>query len=754
MPRKIKSKALRRAVLIMIAVFILFVAVGAAILCVVLRPYATATMDMTLLSIPRESTPSTLYVYSPQDRANREGDIHEAPGGKLSQVRPIDYTPFSEMPEHLINAFVAIEDKRFWRHRGVDMLRTARAALRYLGGNPTFGGSTITQQLIKNLTGEDDFTPERKLTEIFRAMDLERKADKKTILETYLNIINLARGCRGVGAAAEVYFSKSVSDLTLPECATIAAITNNPAKYDPLTNPDATKVRRDLILRRMAEEGYITFEACIDAQASPLKTNPCATQVQSNITSWYADMVVLDVIHDLMERKGYSYAAASLLVYNGGLRIETVMDENLQAIVEAYYEDVNNFPEGERGRPASAFILLDPQNGDVLAVAGAVGNKQGNRLQSYATDTRRPAGSCIKPLTVFTPAVMKGIIQWNTLLDDKPLTTKNGRPWPANADGRYRGTVTAADALAHSLNPVAVTLLEEVGVEYSYEVATKKLGLSGLGDIQEATVSSLALGQQNIGVTLRELTSAYSVFYDGNVQKPRSYHRVLDREGKVLLENSVTATPVCTQAQAALLTRFLMNAIETGTAQGIITKTSALGISIAGKTGTTQNNCDRRFIGYTPRLLGGVWMGYDYPAEMTGIQGNPCIRIWDDMMASCENAYRGAPFQTDFPIPSDLVISEYCPLSGERPNPFCSHPLYGNPLKTGWFIKGTEPREDCTYHAEPPVHIHPDDATDPDRIPLFPHDLCPDTTPPSNVVPRDTPKKESPIRRWFRFFRA
>ena len=746
------TKRKKRAILLVIAVGLLLMALFAIFLCVALAPYAGATMDMTLLTIPRESMPSVLYAYTPEKRSSRQGELSEAPGCTLTQTQPMVYTPLSDMPKDLINAFVAIEDKRFWNHRGVDLFRTVRASVRYLLGNPSFGGSTITQQLIKNLTGEDDFTPERKLTEIFRALDLERKADKETILEAYLNIINLAGGCRGVGAAAEAYFSKPVSDLTPAECASIAAITNNPTRYNPLTHPEANLERRNLILRRMAEEGYITPEACAEAQNTPLDTHPQARKETAGVTSWYADMVVLDVIRDLMDEKGYTYSAASLLVYGGGLHIETVMDTTLQPIVENYYRDLTHFPEGERGYPASSFILIDPKNGDVLAVAGAAGEKQGNRLQSYATDTRRPAGSCIKPLTVYMPAVIKGLIQWNTPVEDAPITVKNGCPWPSNADGCYRGTVTAAESMAHSLNPAAVTLLEAVGQEYSYRLATQKLGLWGLGGIDEATVSSLALGQQSVGVTLRELTAAYTVFSDGQAKRPRSYHRVLDGEGNVILDRSDPPTSVCTPAQAALMTRLLTEVVERGTVQGKVALTRGLGISVAGKTGTTQHNWDRRFIGYTPRLLGGVWMGYEYPAELTGIQGNPCIRIWDEILSACETSYEGAPCQTEFPTPPELIRAEYCPRSGCCPNPYCTHPAYGMAMETGWFIRGTQPQGICPYHTEPPIVLQPNDTADPDRIPLFPEDLSPDPPARESAPAAPKHKKTSPFRRWFPFF--
>lgn len=743
-----KTRRLRRlAVVVTVAMAGMMIAATVA-LCV---SAADVKMDMTLMEIPQSYRPAKLYAYDPSFRRERAGELHEAENAAIPVTRPHLYARMEEIPPDLIHAFVAIEDKRFYTHKGVDVLRTARAVAGYVTGRTTFGASTITQQLIKNLTGNDAHSPERKYNEICMALDLERQATKDEILESYLNIINLAEGCRGVADAAMRYYSKPVSELTLPQCATVAAITNNPARYDPLTHPENNLRRRNIILSEMLSQGYITKEAYADAVSRDLELCPTAPWETDGVTSWYTDLVISDVIADLQAQYGYSYEHASMLVYGGGLTIVTAMDEDLQRQVEEYYAQTENFPTGTNGRPQSACILMDPMTGDILAVAGAIGKKEGSRLQSYATDTRRPAGSCIKPLSVYAPALERGLITWASLYEDEPVSAKNGQPWPSNADGLYRGRITVGEAMAHSVNTVSVRILLELGMESSLDFLQNQLGMRSLkspvgGGSHDLTVSSLALGQQSFGVTLRELTAAYTVFSDGDYRPPVSYHRVLDREGKILLENTPRATRVLSEPNAAVMTKLLQEVTDHGTAARYLTEITAMGISCAGKTGTTQNNCDRLFVGYTPRLLAGVWMGYDYPAELRGIDGNPCVTIWDQIMAAAEGAYEGSPYQPEFHVPHGVVEAEFCPLSGQAVGPYCADPVYGHKPAHGWFTAGTEPRVACDFHTEPPISVIPEDPEDPNRIPSFPNDLF-------GGDHRARPPKEDGDRWYSRLFR-
>lgn len=683
----------------------LCVTVGAAYLL----PYTQTKMDVSMLRLTSDGSPAALYAASPEDRAARQGEYHRLEDDIPSPAGRYIPTAYVDIPPHLINAFVAIEDKRFFEHNGVDLLRTAKAGWNYITqGNSAFGGSTITQQLIKNLSGRDEHTPQRKLTEIFTAIDLEKQAHKEEILEAYMNIINLANGCRGVGAAADFYFGKQVGELTLTECACIAAITNNPSLYDPCKHPENNLARRNLILTEMATQGYITEEERDRAMASPLAlSTPKQEESPNRVSSWYADMVTSDVIRDLQTRLGYTKEQATLLYYHGNLTVETAMDEDVQAILSAYYENTGNFPTGEAGRPQSAMMIMDPMTGDILAVAGAVGEKTGYRVQNYATDTQRPAGSVIKPLSVYAPALAKGLITFGSVFEDEPIAQRGGNPWPRNADGLYRGRMTVRDAVALSVNTIPVTLVETMGLESTFSFLRDDLhmkslvGADGEG-VHDMTVSSLAMGQQSGGVTVREITAAYGIFYEGVWHEPVSYHRVLDADGRVLLENAIAGETVLSRENAAIMTRLLEGVTENGTAKGMEIS-GKLGISVAGKTGTTQNNCDRWFIGYTPRLMGGVWMGYDYPAELRGVDGNPCIDIWDEVMTACETVYRGRQAEKDFNRHPNVIPVTICPLSGMIATPACYEALSDHDTPThrlidGWYAAGSEPRACCPLH--------------------------------------------------------
>lgn len=650
-----------------------------------------------LFQFSKNGAPPRFYYYRFSDRVNRQGEAEELTQGVFgSNEKP--YVSYQELPQSLINAFISIEDKRFYRHRGVDWYRTVAAGITYvLGFSNTFGASTITQQTVKNVTGNTEVTPRRKLQEILYALDLERMLEKSEILELYLNVISFSNGCVGVGDAADFYFSKTPQELTVSECAAIAAITNNPSYYNPVLHPENTKKRRDLILGEMRAQGYLNEEDYHAAVTEPLKLRLSQKERGEAPRSWYVDMVIEDVINDLQQKYGWSRAVASMRVHAGGLRIEVAMDPEIQKTVEAYYEGAVKMPENAKGEQAqSALIVLDSRTGDVLGVAGAVGKKQANRVQNFATQTRRAPGSAIKPITVYAPALEKGLINWASVYDDVPVNfgESGSRAWPKNATGVYRGLTNIAYAVAHSTNTVSVRVLEQVGLRESFQTAKERFHLESLVDTfgaSDCDVAALALGQLNYGVTLRELTAAYTVFADGGSYHPwRSYYRVTDADGKLLLCAPDAAEQVLSDGNAAVMTKLLQGVVREGTSSSI---TLDRLVECAGKTGTTQNDHDRWFVGYTPDLICGVWCGYEYPASIKG--SNLCTNIWNDVMHQIWGKMGG---RRTFEIPPDVVQMSYCRDSGMLTDDACLFDPRGARTQTGWFVKGTEPKHSCTCH--------------------------------------------------------
>lgn len=666
-------------------------------------------IDVDIFTKAAHSGATKIYYYEMIDRQNCIGEALELSEEQLFGSDSCIYVDYCAVPQDLVDAFVAIEDKRFWDHNGVDWRRTVHALLNYLKKDEAgFGGSTITQQLIKNITGERQYSKERKMQEIIWAQDLETKLSKNEIIELYLNVINLSHGCIGVQAAANTYFSKDVSELTLIECAAVAAITNNPSYYDPANHPENNAQRRDIILTQMLEQGYINDEEYLSSHNMPLELDMSQYNMKNQVNSWYTDMVVEDVITDLCQQYGYTPAAAAMLVYSGGLRIYTAMDIDVQRTVEEYYENTSNFPvEGGDRNFQSSMIIIDPYTGDILGVAGAIGKKTANRIQNYATQTKRPSGSVIKPVSVYAPALDNGIITSASVYDDVPVEFKMKNDkyilWPQNSPSKYRGLTNVTDAIKHSVNTVAVKVLEDVGVNESFDFVYNKLNMKSLiservlengNVITDMGVASLALGQQNYGVTVREMTGAYSIFSNGGIYNSmRSYYKVTDSQGHILLNCERSGERVISSATADIMTLMLENVVSSGTAQDI---TLDKKVAVAGKTGTTQDNCDKWFIGYTPYFIGGVWCGYEYPESMDEIEGNPCITVWDEVMTILHNKYSYA--DDDFEIGGNIIKVRCCADSGKLLTSSCRIDARGNRGVWCYFESGTEPREYCDCH--------------------------------------------------------
>lgn len=541
-----------------------------------------------------------------------------------------------QIPQHMKDALVAIEDKRFYTHKGVDWFRTAHAALNMFTGGSTFGGSTITQQLIKNLTQQDDITVQRKLLEIFQALDLEKNYDKDEILEYYLNAVYFGEGCYGVQTAAQTYFGKDAKDLSVAEAASIVGITNLPTYYDPFYSVENNKERQENVLREMYKQGYLKKAEYEEAKNEELDfvrgENSPST---SNVYSYYEEVVLSDVIGDLAKAKGISRNAASQLVHNAGYEIYACIDKDIQAKVDAIYTDPEKLPKtygSTKSQLQSAIVIIDQATGEIKALRGGTGDKTINYGLNRATGTTRPPGSSIKPIAVYGPAVEYGLISPSTLVldkDEKHVQLTHTSWYPKNSPNSYDGIITITTALQKSKNTVAAQIMDKLTPSAALEFLRSRLGVTSLID-SDADYAAMALGEPHYGITVREMAQAYTALAnDGVFTYSRTYTMVKDRSGKIILDNQPQTIQAFSQNTARTMTYMLNNAATYGTGH----ESRLSNIPVAGKTGTTSANRDRWFCGYTPYYTCAVWTGYDTPETMA-FSGNPATQIWQKVMSA------------------------------------------------------------------------------------------------------------------------
>ena len=636
----------------------------------------------------------------------------------LAAEENAEWVNYEDIPEDLINATVAIEDRRFWEHNGVDWKRTAAAILYMFTGQDIQGGSTITQQLIKNLTQYDDVTVKRKVIEIFRALQFDKDYTKETTLEWYLNFIWLGDRCRGVGAAAMNYFGKPVQELTLAECASLISITNNPTIYGPYSDAvftnsetgeqktarDKNKERQELVLWSMLDQGYITQEEYDEAVAQELVFDRAAGEsTPSTIYSWYEEQVISDVKDDLKAQYGYSDEAVSLLLTRGGLSIYTCVDPDVQAQVEQIYSDRTNldYTSSSGQQLQSAITVIDNETGNLVGIAGRVGEKTGNLWMNFATDSKRQPGSSIKPLSVYAPAFEMGLISPISVLDDYPHEVMGGRPWPVNVDGRYRGLVTVRQALSNSYNTVSVRVLADlVTPENSFNFVEEHFHLDLEDGVEiggqmksDIGVAPLSMGGLTYGVNTRDMAEAFAVFPNGGLyQKSRTYTKVtreVDGVETVLLENQPESEAVLKSETAYYVNSILREVVTRVNTSGNFDS----GMAIAGKTGTTDDKYDRWFVGYTPYYTAAVWVGFEQN-ERVPASGNPALKMWTLVMSGVHEGLEDRKFSE----PAGLTTVTYCLDSGLLATDYCRMDPRGDRTARGTVFQGDAPTEFCTSH--------------------------------------------------------
>lgn len=630
------------------------------------------------------------------------------------------WASYSEIPKMLIDAYIAVEDMRFEEHHGVDMTRTASAIYNFFipTSSSYGGGSTITQQLIKNVSGENDATIQRKVQEIFRAMNVESKFTKSEIMEMYLNTIYLSHNSYGVRVAAETYFGKPLDQLTLAECAAIASIGKWPTHYDPITNPQNNLTRRNLVLKLMLEQGKISEEEFNEAYDAPIKLADGSVEDYSEtVHSYYIDAVMDDVIKDLMAKYGYDKATASRILYSGGLQIVTCMDPEIQACAEKVYTNSSYWPETKGMQAQSAICVMDPESGNIVALVGGLGEKRESRGFNRATQAYRQCGSSIKPLSVYAYALDSGYLNPGTPVDDVPPVyyEDTGKYWPQNSDKKFRGIVSLDYAIMKSLNTVAVNTCIGLGVENVYN-NFKNYGYTTLVDsmyrngtyFSDINTSPLALGGMTLGVTVREHTQAYATLANkGVTSKARTYSIVRDSKGAVILDNKESHEVKYKEDSIAILTDLLTHVVSNpnGTAHSRITFQKNYGVKVAGKTGTTNDKKDVYFCGYTPDYVACCWYGYDNNKVIT-TSGNPAATLWNKVFNEIYSHLKskGISYTKEFPVPASVVTDvEYCILSGKKPTEACRNDLCHmqggmSCIATGSFYSYDVPTEYCDAH--------------------------------------------------------
>ena len=651
--------------------------------------------DADLIDVDNMRLNLTSFVYAVDPDTGEEIELE-----KLYDTENRVWASSKEIPEHLKNAFVAIEDERFYKHSGFDIKRFTGAAIQYVSakisgdGRSSYGGSTITQQLIKNITKDDDYSIKRKIQEIYRAYNLEKQLSKDEILEYYLNTIYLSQKCNGVSSAAQTYFGKDVSELSLAECATIAAITKYPTKYDPVKNPQNNKERQLVVLKKMLELGFVTKSEYESAVAEEIKILKKDASQEEEFQSYFTDAAIDQVINDLMTTYGYSKEYASKVLYNGGLRIYLSIDTRIQEILDRVYNDDSTFQRTSKAvQPQSSMVIMDPYTGEVKALIGGRGAKEGNRTLNRATQTLRQPGSSIKPLAVYSPAVEYGLVTPSSIVNDSPITMGD---WsPRNDDRRFAGRITVAAALRGSRNVPAVKICNYLTTEAAFSFVQNNYHISTLVDrrksgdtvLSDKGPAAIALGGLTDGVSVLEMCAAYCAFPNGGKYiKPTTYTRVEDSEGNIVLEHKNKAHIAISETTARTMVKMLTDAVNGGTG----TSARLSNMPVAGKTGTTSNNNDRWFVGFTPYYVGAVWFGYDQPSSLRGFSANPAAVAWRKVM---QEVHKDLERKSFFFNNSESELSMMiCADSGMKCTPACTR------LISKDFKKKDVPKKYCTTH--------------------------------------------------------
>ena len=703
--------------------------------------------DSDLLDLTQLELAYTTIIYSQQINDQGQPEWVEYQRLQSPEENRI-WKPLNEISPYIQHAFVAVEDENFYTHPGFSFKRTVLAAINevfrkltgsYLTGSQ-LGASTIEQQLIKNITGEDESSGiegyARKVKEIFRAIALDNRFSKEEILEAYLNTIGLTGNTAGVEAGANQYFGKSAADVTIAEAASIAAITKNPSRFNPYTNPEEHLKRRDDIILFMQQQGYITQAEAEAAWATPLnlveKTTDENAAVQTDY-SWFTDYLIEEVIADLVEanplnRDDWNREAANDYLHNGGLRIYATVDPEVQSVMENVwlegkywepmpienYDDPNDPDDTPRTITTQAAGVVINYKGELVGVAGGLGRKTENRGFNRGTGMTRQVGSTMKAVAAYPLGIDMDLINYSSVLMDDYFPIPDGKggtrtDWPSNWSGRYSHSMTTVyEALKQSLNTVAVRVGDWVTPRTMFEFARETLGITTLDENSDIDLAPMVLGATTTGLSPYELAGAYMMYGDGGrMTSLHSYTSVRDYQGNEILEKDIVTTQAIGEDTAYIMNRLLHRVLfdRGGTAYGIHPDANVM--DSIGKTGTTNDNKDVWFVGLTPKYVMATWYGYDqnepmddynsyYIYKNKGSQkGHPGASAFAEVMDTIQ-ADLSEEEIVEWEKPDSVEIGAFCTISGDIPTDGC-------PRGTGYYKTGVQ-RGVCTgIHATDPA---------------------------------------------------
>lgn len=626
---------------------------------------------------------SIIYVYNENNEPVEYDRLHS------SENRI--WVDLKDIPQDMRDAQVAIEDKRFYEHSGVDWTRTLGAVLSLAGGGDSYGGSTLTQQLIKNITNDNEVSITRKLNEIFRALNLEREYTKDEILEAYLNIVNYGAGCNGVQSAANLYFAKNISDCSIAQCAAIAGITQNPSAYDPLEYPDANKKRRETVINAMYDQNMISkdeYEAAMKESANMkfvgnynnpmLEAQENENEDKGDVPNWYIDSLLKDLRVDLAQALNISEDSASSKIYTEGLKIYCAMDEDMQNFAEQYVlsMDTPYDPNLQTG------IVMMGFDGRIIATVGSREKKTQTLVWDRTVDSALQPGSSIKPVIPYPMAIESGEYNFSSYVKDEPIEKwakdSNGEWYsgPRNSDWTYYHDILLPEAIERSLNAAAVQTVNLIGTKNAYNQAINKMGFRNLSSEDAQNLGALSIGGMNGGVTVREMVAAYA--YMGNGGKyytPYTYYYVTDQNDNIIIDNR-EAMPVKAYSEetATIMNRLLhYNVIYNNPAHTAAYIAKIDSWDIIGKTGTTDNSFDHWFVGMSPYCVLGNWTGFDSPARISDAGFNTAEHTFHDLMAH----YLANKEYKEYELSENVHAIPYCESTGKLASSYCYNTKMG-----------------------------------------------------------------------------